>query len=201
MHPSAADVIDLYERHALAFDHARGRSLFERAWLDRFRALAGQGVPVLDLGCGAGEPIARYLSEVGHQVTGVDSSPSLIGLCRARFPAQSWVVGDMRRLDLGVRFGGIVAWDSFFHLPAADQDAMFPLFRQHAAGGCALLFTSGPADGEAIGVFEGEALYHASLAPGAYARLLAENGFRVAAQVSEDSACGGHTVWLAQAAP
>ena len=40
---------------------------------------------------------------------------------------------------------------------------MFPIFRDHAAAGCALMFTSGPSAGEAIGSYQGEPLYHASL--------------------------------------
>jgi hypothetical protein len=104
----------------------------------------------------------------------------------------------MRDLALGRRFDGLIAWDSFFHLRHDDQRLMFPLFRQHAAEGAALLFTSGPGHGEAIGTFEGEPLYHASLAPEEYRRLLGENGFAVIDHVVEDATCGGHTVWLAQ---
>lgn len=63
------------------------------------------------------------------------------------------------------------------------------------------MFTSGPAHGEAIGTFEGEALYHGSLAPEEYRTLLAENGFAVVDHVVEDPSCGGHTIWLAQAGP
>jgi len=40
---------------------------------------------VLDVGCGTGEPIARYLMDTGRRVFGVDSSPSMIGICHARF--------------------------------------------------------------------------------------------------------------------
>ncbi len=60
------------------------------------------------------------------------------------------------------------------------------------------MFTSGPSHGEAIGSYRGEPLYHASLARDEYTALLAGEGFRVVAQRSEDPACGGHTVWLAQ---
>lgn len=198
MHPSSGHIIDLYERHAAALDQERGRSLFERIWLERFRAAIGSEASILDIGCGSGEPIADHLIGCGHRLTGVDSSPSLIGLCTQRFPDHDWIVGDMRQLDLGVRFGGIVAWDSFFHLTGDDQRAMFPLFRLHAAPGAALLFTSGPSEGEAIGRFQDEPLYHASLSPAAYRSLLADNGFEVLDHVAEDPGCGGHTVWLAR---
>ena len=188
----------LYERHALAWDAARSRSLVERAWLDRFRSAMASGVDVLDLGCGAGEPVAGTLIRSGYRVTGVDASPSLVALAVQRFPQSTWIVHDMRSLALDARFNGIIAWDSFFHLTRDDQRAMFPIFRAHAAPGAALLFTSGPSDGEAIGTFEGEPLYHASLAADAYRTLLAENGFEVLQYVPEDETCGGHTVWLAK---
>lgn len=76
--------------------------------------------------------------------------------------------------------------------------AMFPIFHAHALPGAALMFTSGPAHGEAIGAFQGEALYHASLDAAEYTALLAANGFDVLAHVAEDARCGGHTVWLAR---
>jgi SAM-dependent methyltransferase len=153
---------------------------------------------VLDLGCGTGEPIAGALVEAGYVVTGVDSAPAMIALCRARFPDQTWHVADMRRLALGRGFAGILAWDSFFHLEPDDQRAMFATFRAHAAPGAALMLTSGPRAGVAMGSFEGEPLYHASLAPEEYRALLAAHGFAVVAHVAEDPDCGGRTVWLAR---
>jgi trans-aconitate methyltransferase len=194
----AEQIIGLYERHAHQWDRVRGRSLMEREWLDRFASRVPAGGTVLDLGCGAGEPIARYLAERGFRIHGVDSSPTLVEMCRERFPAHAWEVGDMRTLALESRFDGLVAWDSFFHLPWEDQRRMFPIFREHANAGAALLFTSGPSHAEAIGAFEGEALYHASLAADEYRSLLHDNGFRVVRHVAEDPGCGGHTVWLAQ---
>jgi len=131
-------------------------------------------------------------------VTGVDSAPEMIAICQDTLPQQSWGVADMRSLCLGRSFNGILAWDSFFHLCQDDQRRMFPIFRSHAAPRAALMFTSGPRHGEAIGVFEGEALYHASLDCAEYLALLDENGFVVVAHMAEDPACGRHTVWLAQ---
>lgn len=200
MTKDAGRISDLYERHAGAFDRLRGRCLFERAWLDRFIAHLPAGRTVLDIGCGMGEPIAHYLIGQGCAVTGADSSASLIALCRERFPAQDWQVADMRDLALSRTFDGILAWDSFFHLTADDQRSMFSVFAAHAGEGAALMFTSGPEAGEAIGSFEGEPLYHASLAPQEYRDLLGANGFEEIAYVANDPGCGGHTVWLARRA-
>lgn len=195
---AADNIIGLYERHAKLWDTSRGKTLFERGWLDRFAALIPQDATILDIGCGSGEPLASHFIESGYAVTGVDSSPSLIDMCQTRFPGSDWQVADMRNLSLGKSFDGLIAWDSFFHLTFEDQRRMFPLFRTHSKPGTALMFTSGPAHGEAMGVFVGEPLYHSSLSPDEYRTLLKENGFTVVAHKAEDPDCGNHTVWLAQ---
>lgn len=195
---SDAEIPALYERHALAFDELRGRNLFEKPWLDRFSALVAVKGTVLDLGCGAGEPIAADLIARGFRLTGIDTSETLIGLGRSRFPKHEWIVRDMRRLPPGRQFGGIVAWHSFFHLNPDDQRAMFPVFAYLSAPGAALMFTAGHFAGVAMGEFAGEPLYHASLAREEYAALLAANGFRLVAQVMQDRDCGGASIWLAQ---
>ncbi len=103
----------------------------------------------------------------------------------------------MRTLALERHFDGILAWDSFFHLNHADQRCMFAIFRAHAAPRAALMFTSGQSHGEALGQFQGEPLYHASLASDEYRALLAANGFEVAEHVVNDPVCE-RTIWLAQ---
>lgn len=196
---SEADrIIGLYHRHAHAWARERGNRLLETAWLERFRGLLPPAATVLDIGCGSGEPIARHLIEQGCGVTGVDSSPEMIALCAGHFPHRDWHVADMRTLSLGRTFNGILAWDSFFHLNPDDQRRMFRVFRSHAAPRAALMFTSGPSHGEAIGTYHGEPLYHASLDRAEYHALLGENGFEVVAHVVEDPNCGRHTIWLAQ---
>jgi SAM-dependent methyltransferase len=201
MTSDSSGIIDLYQRKAQDWIESRASaSLFEKPWLDRFRALLPPAAPILDIGCGSAEPMAGYLIGLGHPVVGVDSSPAMIDACRRKFPQQQWTVADMRELALQRQFSGILAWDSFFHLRHDDQRRIFPVFRRHAAPHAALMFTSGPAHGEAIGSFGGEPLYHASLDPSEYRSLLDQNGFHVVSHVVEDPACGGHTIWLAQLA-
>lgn len=212
--PAAADIAELYDRTADQWAAARGRALgVERGWLERFAAAlpprpmpaATERARVLDLGCGTGYPIAHALLARGLRVTGVDAAPRLVALARAamppeRVPGAEWVAADMRTLALGRRFDGVLAWHSFYHLAPADQRAMFPVFAAHAAPGAALLFTSGPEAGEAIGEWEGAPLYHASLDPAEYRALLAAHGFALLAHVARDPACGDATVWLARRA-
>ncbi len=194
-------ITGLYQRHALAFDRDRSRVLFEQACLDRFLGFIPTNGTILDLGCGSGEPVARYFIEQGRQVTGIDSSSTLIDLCKSRFPEQTWQVADMRTVAVGKTFQGIIAWNSFFHLNHADQRQMFAIFRQHAAPNAPLMFTSGTTYGEAIGEYQGEPLYHASLDTAEYQSLLETNGFEVIQHTVSDPACGYLTIWLAKFNP
>jgi GNAT superfamily N-acetyltransferase len=170
---SEADrIVGLYQRHGRAWAADRGNNLLEKAWLDRFLALLPTHPRALDIGCGSGEPIGRYLIENECDVTGVDSSPELITIAKEHFPTQKWQVADMRALCLDNFFNGLLAWDSFFHLSPEYQRKMFPIFKQHAAPRAALMFTSGTWHGVAMGTYRGEPLYHASLDPGEYRELL-----------------------------
>lgn len=191
-----ARIVSLYRRHAAAWSAARAASFVERHWIERFSALVSPGESVLDIGCGPGEPISRFLTEAGHPVVGVDASPEMIDRFRANLPGGEAHVVDMRTLSLGRQFGGIVAWDSFFHLTPADQRAMFSVFGAHSQPGAPLLFTSGPDAGESMGDLEGEPLYHASLAPDEYRSLLRSHGFDVVDHVVADPTTGHRTIWL-----
>jgi ubiquinone/menaquinone biosynthesis C-methylase UbiE len=196
---SEADrIAALYERHAAVWDRTRGRGLMEREWLDRFVARLHPGAGILDIGCGSGEPIAQYFVANGCRVTGIDSAPSMLELCRKRFPDHEWILADMRDMALDRRFDGLIAWHSFFHLMPDDQHAMFAVFARHAAPGALLMFTSGTAHGEHIGEWQGEPLYHASLDSAEYERLLDAYGFDVIAHTVEDPVCGGATIWLSR---
>lgn len=144
MSEDAENIPALYTRHADAFAELRGKTLFEKPWLDRFTEGLPQGATILDLGCGSGEPLAAALIADGFRLTGIDVSPRLIELCRQRFPEHDWQVGDMRALPPLSRYAGILAWHSFFHLDFEAQRRMFPVFSILAAPGASLMFTSGP---------------------------------------------------------
>lgn len=189
-------VINLYEKHAQTFAEMRSVDLSERPWLDRFISAIPEGGHVLDLGCGNGSPIAEYLISQGFTLTGIDSSPSMIASCRDKFPHATWMVADMRELNLGKTFDGILAWDSFFHLCRSDQRDMFALFSAHGHAGTALMFNAGPEEGEAFGQLKGELLAHSSLSPLEYASLMQNYNFRLVRHVVEDEQCNGRTIWL-----
>ena len=192
------DPVDFYNDHALEFDNARSRVLFERRWLDSFLDCLSPNSSILDIGCGTGEPIAAYLMAAGHHVTGVDASSSMLKIAQSRFPAANWIHADMRQLQLGNRFDAIIAWDSFFHLSPDAQRQALAAFVDHASPQATIMFTSGHMFGEAINPLFGEPLYHASLATEEYQAELQRYGFSILKHRVQDIDCGDHTIWLAK---
>lgn len=190
----------VYEANARRWDIERSRSLFEQPWLDILLAHVPHGAAVLDLGCGTGEPIARYLIDRGCAVTGIDFSAAMLSIARSRFPGARWIEADMRELQLAELFSGIIAWDSFFHLTRDEQREIIPRLARHLLPGGAMLLTVGPDDGEVIGQVGGHPVYHSSLSPTEYADRLASAGLSVASFVPNDPECRGHSVLVAVAA-
>ena len=188
----------VYEDQAAQFDADRSRALFEARWLARFSSALPQGASVLDLGCGTGEPIARWFKAEGFAVTGVDFAPAMLDIARARWPQGDWIEADMRDFDLGCCFDGIVAWNSFFHLAPDAQRECIARMAAHLAPGGSILVTVGPRAGETTGTVGGKTVYHASLSPAEYATCLEANGLRLTGFLAEDPETQQHTVLMAR---
>ena len=195
------DVARVYNKIAAWFDATRTRAGIEGAWLDYLARALPPGASILDLGCGTGEPILRFLLERQFTVTGVDASAAMAAIARERFPGTRILVRDMRALAPGETFDAVIAWHSLFHLPHDGQRAMFKTFAHLLNPGGILMFTSGSAHGETWSDNGGEALYHASLDLVEYRSLLEGQGFRVLEHAVDDAACGGATVWIARYRP
>ncbi len=115
---------DAYAEHL--FDELDRKPL-DRHLLNRFaESVRGRGL-VADLGCGPGH-VARYLRGQGVDVTGIDLSPEMVRVARARNPGIEFFTGDMTALDLkDASVAGIVAFYSIVH---ADAAGLAPIFSE-----------------------------------------------------------------------
>jgi len=88
--------------------------------------VAGADGPVLELGCGTGRPMLRWLA-AGHDVEGVDASADMLAILRRNAAARGLdaVVhhGDFAPLDLGRTYAAIVCPAGTFTL-LVDEDAI-----------------------------------------------------------------------------
>ena len=188
----------VYQDRAHAYDKQRSRSGTEHVWLDRFAADLPQGGTICDLGCGSGEPVSAYLINKGFKLFGIDYAAAMIDLASFRFPDHLWQVQDMRTPLPQNEYDGIVSWDGFFHLAPEEQRKALPNFAKALRHGGNLLLTVGPLAGEVTGIVDGATVYHSSLAPEEYRRILTSEGFADIEFKAEDPDCGGHSVILAK---
>ncbi len=191
-------VYEVYDEIVDWFDAARTKTLIESEYLNLIVDNIPQCGSVLDLGCGTGEPIAKFFIEKGLKVTGVDGSQKMIELCKKRFPSERWLVSDMREINLQHRFDALLAWHSFFHLDHDSQRSMFKIFESHIKTGGILAFTSGVKEEESWSDNGGQQLYHASLSTNEYESLLKASSFKILIHKIHDPQCGEATVWVAQ---
>ena len=117
----------IYDLFAPHYDAVTGDSATEAAFIDRvLRRAHPQPVTLLEVACGTGG-IIESLAD-GYQVAGLDISPGMVAVARAKLPAGTPLhLADMSHFSLGVRFDAIIcvyhginhlldfaAWESFF---------------------------------------------------------------------------------------
>ncbi|WP_328222659.1 class I SAM-dependent methyltransferase [Streptomyces sp. NBC_00310] len=84
-------------------DHGLREPAIREAWAARLRDWLPHGASdVLDLGCGTGS-LSLLATEQGHWVTGVDASPAMVALARAKLAGRSavFLVGDAAAPPVG----------------------------------------------------------------------------------------------------
>ena len=127
-------------------------------WLTALRAALPSAARILDLGCGPGVPVARWLVDAGYDVTGIDGSRAQIERARRNVPEATFRVGDMTTVDTEPgSFDGVVAMYSITHVPRARHAALFRRIHEWLRPGGVFLASLGAGDspdwtGEWLGV-------------------------------------------------
>ena len=116
-------VISGYDVVADAYLERFGVSAVRQKWLGRLiDGLPVGGGRVLDLGCGAGIPVARDLAARGHTVTGVDGSTKQVAKARWNVPDAIFLEADMCEVAFEAgSFDAIGAFYSITHIPRTQQ--------------------------------------------------------------------------------
>ena len=137
---------------------------------------------VLDVGCGAGIPVARHLAGT-FSLTGIDISSNMIDLAKKNVPTAKFVIADVMETEFPVgSFDAIVSFYAIFHIPRQKHLNLFRRFVQWLRPGGLLLFTIAKKDdgpGYTEDDFFGETMYWSNFGPSTYEKFLAETGFQI----------------------
>jgi len=127
--------------------------------IDFYRALVMEtrAKSVLEIACGTGR-IAARLAQNGLRVVGVDLSPAMLDIARAKNSNARWIEGDMRSFEAGERFDlAILPGHSFqFMLTPEDQLAALACAKRHLNTGGRLVIHLDHQDVKWLGEIHGE---------------------------------------------
>jgi SAM-dependent methyltransferase len=147
------------------------------AEVTRFVEGLPRGARVLDVGCGDGVPIARFLLDRGFALCAIDSSARMISAFRERFPSVPSEHGSVLDSLLFDRpFDAVIAWGVMFHLSETDQVRALARLTAALRPGGRLLFTSGREPGEISNPMHGVEFHYVSLGSARYREVLSGNG-------------------------
>jgi len=112
-------------------------------WLDKFLPARGDGVRMLDLGCGTGYHLAKY-RERGFELVGVDGSDEMLKEARNLNPEIEFHQGDVTDIPLpGAGFDYVVCIEVLRYLPDIES-CVREIFRMLKPGGVALVTAAPP---------------------------------------------------------
>ena len=170
-------------------------------WLADLHRRLPAAAAVLDLGCGCGVPVARFLADAGHHVTGVDISDVQIERARRLVPTGTFLRADATRLDLPpASFDAVVCLYALIHMPLADQPRLIREIAGWLRPGGELLATVGSTawtgtDDNWLGGDTTMWWSHADAAT--YRSWLQEAGLTVTSEEFIPEGAGGHTLFRA----
>jgi len=192
-----------------AYDHiaeqwhadSRGQAYVDRVlrYVDKVLEGLQPRARILDLGCGTGNPIARYIAKKGFRVTGVDQSEKMLEIAKKAVPEAEFINGDMISAQLADGFGAAIAWDSIFHVERKHHSGIYHKLAQSLEPGGRLLLSVGAsgADGFASEMF-GHTFFYSGHEPEIARELLEAEGFEIEIWEIDDPSSRGHIAVIAR---
>lgn len=162
------------------------------------------GAPVLELGCGNGEPVTRRLEE-RCAVTAVDISGEQLARARRAVPSATFIQSDMMALEFpDESFSAAVALYSLIHLPCEEHPAMLRRVYGWLRPGGLFVFNSATSD--AYRGYDpnwlGAPMFWSHYGPETTRRLVLDAGFEILSQrveiINEGHGATGWVWWVAR---
>ena len=148
--------------------------------LEEFVKLLPKNANVLDMGCGAGFPVTKFLVESGYGVTGVDISESMLKLAKRNVSKAKFIKGDMTRLDFkNNSFDGLTAIYSIIHVPRDKHLSLFQSFHRILKPNGVMLISMGPDRWEGTDEYFGVKMFWSHYSSEKALQLVKDAGFQI----------------------
>ncbi len=170
-----------YTRIAEKYDRQRHR-FKNTALLNNFFKRLGGGAKILDLGCGAGVPVAKFFADRGRKVTGIDFAEGMLALARLNVPRARFVKMDMRKLTFAENsFDGAVSFYAIIHVPRREHEKIYRgLHRILKPGGMILVNACGPGAWEVrVKDYLGVEMFWSFYGPSHTLEIIRKAGFKI----------------------
>lgn len=163
------------------------------------------GAKVLDLGCGAGDPIAKHIVEKGYRVVGVDQSKAMLEIARREVPEAEFIHADMVEIEFKELFAAAVVWDSAFHVERKYHSALYRKLSDALEINGRLLLSVGGSDADDgagqkgfTSEMFGQTFFYSGYDPKVARGLIEAAGFEIELWEVDDPSSRGHIAVIAR---
>ena len=165
----------------IAKEYQASRHIFKNIEeLEEFASHMSKSAKILDVGCGAGVPVTKFLIEAGFDVMGVDFSESMLKLARRNVPEARFIKKDMTKLDFKDNsFDGLTAFYSIIHVPREKHSSLFQSFHRILKPNGVMLVSVGSGEWEGTDEYCGAEMFWSHYSPEKSLELMKDAGFQI----------------------
>lgn len=168
-----------YDRIAVDYYTHRDLNKFNDL-LDKFVSYLSPKAHVLDAGCGAGIPSAKFLVDKGIKVTGIDLSDTMLNLAKKNVVEANFIKMDINILEFEENsFDGIISVFTLFHIPREKHLSIFENFHKILKEDGILMINTGINESEGRSMFFGEEMFWSNYDPKKTLELVKRAGFSI----------------------
>lgn len=135
----------------------------------------------LDIGCGCTGRFFKTMEAEGFHpssIDGVDVSAKMLEIARQKRPDIAFHLADICEWELPKTYDLITSWDSIWHIPLNQQEAVMKKLFDGLNPGGVCLFSCGGVDqeGDHVDDFMGPEIYYSSLGVSGFLRIIDQCG-------------------------
>lgn len=171
-----------------------------QAYLEKLAKLLPSPAIVLDVGCGTGLPVDRFLVERGYRVIGIDISEEMLQMAKKNVPGATYELKDMLNIRAEeYQVDAVVSFYAVFHTPRETHARLFSVLHSLLRPNGLLLVTLGSKEWEGEeSDFFGVPMWWSQNSPEANRKSLEEAKFEILLDEIDTSGSERHSVIMAR---